>query len=30
MRLGTLDAIMNAVAEFVGESKRGVREKLFG
>ena len=30
VRLGTLDGIMNDVAEFLGESKRDVREKLFG
>ena len=30
LRLGTLDGIVADVAEFVGQSKRDVRETLFG
>ena len=30
LRLGTLDGIVTDVAEFVGQSKREVREILFG
>ncbi len=30
LRVGTLKAVVNEVAEFAGESRRTVRETLFG